>query len=175
LKIGLAVKWGIQNNANLEGANLEGANLEGAYLEGTNLKGAYLKGANLKGAYGFSPETFNPLLLLLDQPGKIRAYKLVTARRTGPFFQYSIYEDGESYSVDNADTSPFEPCGTGIHVATLDWCLRHWEEGYKILIVEFEASDIAAIPHASDGKFRLHRCTVIGEKVLDYKALGLVK
>ena len=173
VKLGLAVRWGHKTGADLEGADLEGADLRGAYLKGANLKGAYLKGAYLRGANGVRPELFNPLLILLDQPGKIRAYKLVTAENKGPYYPSITYADGTSHSVEDADTSLAELCGSGIHLATLNWCLRSWEPGYKILIVEFEAQDIAAIPHASDGKFRLHRCTVIGEKKLDYVALGL--
>ena len=33
-------------------------------------------------------------------------------------------------------------------------------------LAEFEAKDIAAIPIGSDGKFRVHRCTIVGEKDL---------
>ena len=51
IKFGLALKWGIENDANLRGANLRGANLSGAYLSGANLRGANLRGANLRGAY----------------------------------------------------------------------------------------------------------------------------
>ena len=46
VKLGLAVKWGVKEKANLAGANLAGADLDGA-----NLAGAYLDGANLAGAY----------------------------------------------------------------------------------------------------------------------------
>jgi hypothetical protein len=46
----------------------------------------------------------------------------------------------------------------------LDWCLKNHIDGYRVLIVEFTAADIAAIPIATDGKFRLHRCKVVGEK-----------
>lgn len=40
IKLGLAVIWAIENNANLEGANLEGANLEDANLRDANLRSA---------------------------------------------------------------------------------------------------------------------------------------
>ena len=53
-----------------------------------------------------------------------------------------------------------------------DSVLRDWREGLKILVVEFTAADIACIPYASDGKFRLHRCSVVGEK--DLAAIGVV-
>ena len=50
LKIRLAVLWGIENKANLRGANLGGANLRYANLGGANLRYANLRGANLSGA-----------------------------------------------------------------------------------------------------------------------------
>ncbi len=50
LKLGLALKWGVKEGADLEGADLKGADLEGADLKGADLKGANLKGADLKGA-----------------------------------------------------------------------------------------------------------------------------
>ncbi len=48
IKVGLAVKWGVSNRANLDGASLRGANLDGASLDGVNLRGASLIGANLR-------------------------------------------------------------------------------------------------------------------------------
>ena len=46
VKLGLALKWGVETRANLAGAYLTGANLMDA-----NLAGAYLGGADLGGAY----------------------------------------------------------------------------------------------------------------------------
>jgi hypothetical protein len=157
------------SRANLSGANLSGANLSGANLSRANLSGADLSGANLSGAdlydaTGAQPERCTPLLMLLDQPGVTRAYKLVTARGVGPFNGGITYQVGESYEVADADTNPHEHCAAGINVATLDWCLKEWQPGYRVLIVEFTAADIACIPTATDGKFRLHRCRVVGEK-----------
>ena len=77
-------------------------------------------------------------------------------------------------SVDNADTDPTIECGAGINVATLPWCLKNWTAGDRILILEFKKDDIAAIP-VGDGKFRLHRAQIVGEKQLDPEALGLIK
>ena len=114
--------------------------------------------------------------MLLDQPGKIRAYKLVDKDYCSPIqaTKKLKYEIGKTITAE-ANTDPTEHCAAGVNVATLDWCLREWRPGYRILIVEFEAADIACIPHATDGQFRLHRCDVIAEKQLDYAALGLVK
>ena len=51
VKLGLAVQWGVKNNAYLAGANLAGAYLAGAYLAGANLMDANLAGAYLADAY----------------------------------------------------------------------------------------------------------------------------
>ena len=115
--------------------------------------------------------------MLLDQPGKIRAYKLVDADLRSPIQSGGklTYTIGEAVAVKDANTDPADHCAAGVNVATLDWCLKNWKEGRRILVVEFEAKDIACIPTATDGKFRLHRCTVVAEKPLDLPALGLVK
>jgi hypothetical protein len=151
--------------ANLARADLADANLAGADLAGANLARAYLAGANLAGAKGVDPQRTNDLLMLLDQPGKIRAYKLVTADGYGPFNGGIKYEVGQTVSVKNANTDPRAACAAGINVAALPWCLNNYTQGYRILVVEFTAKDIAAIPNG-DGKFRLHRCKVVGEKTL---------
>jgi uncharacterized protein YjbI with pentapeptide repeats len=204
VKLGLAVKWAISAKANLRGADLSGAyligaDLRGAALSGAALSGAYLRGADLSGAYlsgadligadlrgaalsgaylsgarGLAAERVTDLLMLLDQPGKMRAYKLVNQRSEGHINGGIRYVIGESCSVENANTDVTEHCGAGISVATLPWVLREWRPGYRILIVEFEAADIAAIPTCTDGKFRLHRCDVVAEKAIDPVALGLV-
>jgi uncharacterized protein YjbI with pentapeptide repeats len=159
------------SGANLSGADLSGADLSGAYLSGANLSGAYLSRADLSGAYlsraiGMHSERVTSLLMLLDQPGKIRAYKMVDSKLRSPMQPSGkiTYAIGSEYSVPDADTDIHNACSSGINLATLDWCLREFEEGYRILIAEFEAKDIAAIPVASDGKFRVHRCTIVGEK-----------
>jgi hypothetical protein len=51
--------------------------------------------------------------------------------------------------------------------------MKEWKDGYRILIAEFTAKDIAAIPTATDGKFRVFRCKIVGEK--DLKEIGLIQ
>ena len=51
IRLGLAVKWGLANKANLTRAYLTGAYLTGADLTGAYLTGADLTGADLTGAY----------------------------------------------------------------------------------------------------------------------------
>jgi len=50
VKLGLAVRWGYRNGADLSGAVLRGADLRGADLSGADLSGAVLRGADLSGA-----------------------------------------------------------------------------------------------------------------------------
>ena len=153
------------SGANLSGADPSGADLSGANLSRANLSRADLSRADLSGAVGFVRERHIGLLMLLDQPGPIRAYKLVAADGTSPILGEKLhYGIGSTIEVANASTDPDEPCGVGIHVATLPWVLHEWLEGFRVLLVEFTAADIACIPTATDGKFRLHRCTVVGEK-----------
>ena len=168
------------SGANLSGANLSGANLYGAHLSradlsGANLSRADLSRANLSGATGIRPYRVTPLLMLLDQPGKIRAYKMTSASGRSPIHPHGqiTYSVGSTHEVANALPDVNEQCGAGINVATLDWIMREWQPGYRIFVVEFEATDIAAIPTATDGKFRLHRCTVVAEK--DLAEIGLIE
>jgi hypothetical protein len=72
---------------------------------------------------------------------------------------------GESYSVGDADTDDLNQCGAGINLATLPWCLQNWRPGYRVLVAEFSAKDIAAIP-VGDGKFRVKRCRIVREKYI---------
>jgi hypothetical protein len=156
----------------LREANLYGANLREANLHEADLRGTDLREANLRETKGVNPYRCTPLLMLLDQPGAIRAYKLVTERGEGPFNGGIIYEPGGEYAVDHANTDVCESCGAGINLATLDWCMKEWHESYRILIAEFTAAEIAAIPTATDGKFRVKSCRIVGE--VDLRTIGLV-
>ena len=166
------------SRADLSSANLSGANLSGANLFRANLFGANLSGANLSGAKGINKFLATPLMLLADQVGKIRAYKLVEKNGNGPFarsngFDPIKYEVGQTYSVNNACEDDTQDCAPGISLATLQWCMMKWIKGYRIFVAEFARQDIAAIPLASDGKFRVRKCKIVGEK--DLVEIGLVE
>ena len=170
-----AVEMAIKSKASLSRANLSGASLSRADLSGANLSGADLYGAdlsraNLSRARGVNKNLCTPLTILLDQPGKIRAYKLVTQDGVGPYYPEINYLKGKTFSVDNYDESDNQ-CGEGISLATLGWCMKEWKTGYRILVMEFTAKDIASIPFATDGKFRVKKCKRVGEK--DLKEIGL--
>ena len=165
------------NGASLDRANLNHASLIDASLNGARLNGARLNGASLNHAKGLNKYSTTSLYGMFDQSGPIRSYKLIQQNGTGPYAATSggtpiLYEIGQQYEVKDADTDEYKSCGAGINLATLDWCVREWREGYRILIVEHTATDIAAIPIGSDGKYRVFRCKVIGEKNLEQ--LGLM-
>ena len=151
---------------NLRGANLKSANLSGADLMSANLIDADLIDADLRGAKGVNPFLICKLKFLRDQVGKIRAYKLVNHQCEGPIKGGIVYEIGKEYIEPDFDDDEFNNCGKGINLATLDWCIREWIEGFRIFVAEFTRKDIVAIPHTSDGKFRVKKCKIIGEKNL---------
>jgi hypothetical protein len=162
--------------ANLRSADLSSANLSYADLSYADLSSADLSSANLSYAKNINKYLTTPLMSLYDQVGKIRLYKLVTkdySSPTSPGLGYSslTYNIKDILEVLNADSNDFEQCSRGISVATLDWCIKNWQPTYRILIVEFTASDIACVPIATDGKIRLYRCKVIKE--VDLKKIGV--
>ena len=156
----LAVELGVKSGANLGGADLGGA----------DLRDADLRSADLRGAKGISKHITTPLYMLLDQVGKIRAYKLTNTDDEGPFNGGIKYIVGKTVSA-KADSNEEVQCSHGISLASLDWCMNNWQKGYKFKVCEFTRKDIACIPIASDGKFRVSKCKVISEK--DLKELGL--
>jgi len=164
----ITIEKAIQSSADLRSADLRSADLRYA-----DLSSADLSYADLSSALGVNRYLVDPLLILRDQPGKIRAYKLVKENGDSPMSHNAInYRIGESYAVE-ADTDENKHCSHGISLATLNWCIKEWKEGFRILLAEFEAADIAAIPIGTDGKFRVHRCTIVGEK--DLKEIGVVR
>jgi uncharacterized protein YjbI with pentapeptide repeats len=110
----------------LYGADLYGADLSGANLSGANLSRANLSGANLTSAKGIHRDLVTPLRILVEQPGPIRAYKLVTPTGEGPFNAGITYEVGKFYEVADANTDEYQDCAAGINLCTLDWALREW-------------------------------------------------
>src|SRR3990167_6250616 len=124
-----SIKDCLQKN---KGKSLQGADLQGADLQGADLQGADLQGANLWGAKNFNKYTTTPLYGMLDQPGKIIAYKIVNNRNEGIYNGGLVYTIGATIEEKGADTNEFKNCGEGINLATLDWCMREWKPGYKI-------------------------------------------
>ena len=153
------------------------ADLSSANLSRADLSFANLLGANLLGAKGINANRCTPLRILLAQTGTLRAWKLVTKNGEGPYAKSNgyvpiLYEVGKEYE-SVADTDESKDCAAGISLATLDWVMKEWRDGYRVLLVEFDRKDLACIPTGTDGKFRVHRCRVIEE--CDLKEIGLVE
>ncbi|MDD5381901.1 MAG: hypothetical protein PHG53_09745, partial [Phycisphaerae bacterium] len=129
--------------------------------------------ADLRYAKGVNKYLTTPLYLLLDQPAKIRAYKIVKDNYEGIYNGGLIYKKGMALKVTDYNSSEKEQCGSGINLATLDWCIKEYKDGYRIMLCEFTAKDIVAIPIGSDGKFRVKKCKVIKE--IDLVKIGLRK
>ena len=162
------LSWADLSMANLSEANLFRAYLSEANLSWANLSRANLSWADLSGAKNI-PLVFNTFL-----PGvKYTAFKAVTKElksimvhgHIGIVLDYSI---GNIVTVKNANTDRRELCAEGINVAYMEYIAKYHMND-KIVLVEFSGQDVAAIPYASDGKFRLHRCTVIREVTEEVK------
>ena len=159
--------------ANLRDCNLLRADLRGADLRGANLRRTCFRECNLEGARGFVAERCTPLMMLREQVGPLRAYKLVNECGEGSIHGGRVYEIGKQYEVNDASQDPFEHYGSGIHLATLDWCIEKWRPGQRILVAEFLPADISGIPAGGDGKFRVYRCRFLDE--LQLRKLGLTE
>ena len=155
----------IHQRADISEADLSEADLSEANLWRADLRGANLKGANLWEAKNLSPIYQSDLSILKYQKGKIRAFKFLDGDKS-PFQEDKItYKVGKTYSLkkDKCNFDEYELCGSGLNIATLDWCLRETEcdLGKTYIEVEFTAKDIVAIPYNSDGKFRVKKLKVI--------------
>ena len=153
------------------GKSLSGVDLSRAYLSG-----AYLSRADLSGATGVNKYLTSPMYMLLDQIGEIRAYKLVTQDGHGPHYPAFTYTVGETYTEPNFEANEHVDCGPGINLASLDWCLKEWRPGYRILIASFKRrhgnDDNICVPIGSDGKFRVRSCKIVKE--LDLREIGFL-
>jgi hypothetical protein len=96
--------------------------------------------------------------------GRVRAYKYTTKDAESPIQSPKIkYVPGQIYEIKDADTGPDSGCHKGINVADVAWCKKNGGTGSRMFAFEFDIADIAAIPTATDGKFRLHRCLCVEE------------
>lgn len=120
---------------------------------------------------GLNEYTINPNMILKDCTRTIQALKMVTKDYSSPIYLSKIkYEVGGVIEVSKINEDPEETCGAGLHVATLPWIKRNWQQGSKILLVEFSPKDII-IPYSSEGKYRVRKLKVVKE--LDPKKYGL--
>ena len=187
--------------ANLQGADLWRANLYDAKLQGANLQGTSLQGANLQGANLRKATLHNVDLQESDlrkanlQETDLRdnnfsflpdlySLKLLPPNTTLRYWKYLIdgvspyrsctYKVGKIYKFKDYDKDERITCSKGGNVATLMWCLQDCLYANEFIEVEFKVKDIAAIPFATDGKFRVKKFKVI-RKINRKQALKLLR
>ena len=156
-------EWNTWRSATSEKIDLRGADLTGAYLADAYLTDAYLTDADLAGAIGITPYKTQPLYALRMSATPVTLFGLVNADGQGIYDGGITYAVGHVVEIADYDTDETHGCGAGINLGTLQWCLKQWSEGYRVLRVTVEPADIVAIPLMSDGKLRVRRCTVVDE------------
>lgn len=147
----------------LYGATLRAAKCEGMMLEETRIPARMLLAETVLRRYKHEQ---TPLIDLKDQIGPIRLYKLVNANGCAIFYPTIRYTIGETYTVNDVNSDESVECGSGINLGTLSWCVRNWKNNERILIAEFSRDDIACIPTGNDGRIRVRKCKIVGEKNL---------
>jgi len=155
--------------ANLSYANLSYANLSYANLSSANLRYANLSSANLSYAKLIDTllEGVNWLTWIGITPinGKARAYKIINSQGEGIYQGGINYLKDKQFTVGNINQDVNQDCGTGINLATFQWCLNAKSgKSQRLLLMEFEVdNDNVVCPIASDGKFRVKHCVKVGE------------
>ena len=146
------------SSADLSYADLRYADLRYADLSYADLSYADLSSADLKGNAKIWQ---SDLSILKYQVGELRAFKYLDGDISP--YQNIEYKVGKTYIEKDYDDDEKNLCGTGLNVATLDWCLGDTgcdlEKTY--IEVSFQVKDIVAIPYASDGKFRVKKFKVL--------------
>jgi len=165
--------------ANLRGANLREADLRGADLREANLWEANLRGANLRGADLWGANYKEPLFLcdlyslkLLPKNTVLTFWKYLRDG-TSPYRNFK-YEVGKEYKFEQYNSDENNQCGEGGNVATLMWCLKDDLNANEFIEVEFRVKDIVAVPHLTDGKFRVKKLKVL-RKMNRKKVVKLLK
>jgi len=149
--------------AYLQGADLQGADLQSAYLQGAYLQGAYLQSAYLQETIYGDINWLAYIGIVPDKTGKARAYKLVTKEGEGIYQGGINYLEALEFSVPEVDADINIKCSYGVNLATLQWCIVNRQaNSNRLLLMEFDVK-YAVCPIGSDGKFRVKKCTNVGE------------
>ena len=122
VKIGLAVRWAIKNEANLREANLRGADLSEANLRGANLREANLYWANLREANlrGANLREANLRGANLSEANLYGADSISDRIIDG-----GIRSDGYRFLLTRTDPGPWR-IKAGCRNFTLDEAREHW-------------------------------------------------
>ena len=144
-------KWLIGNGG--KRADLRCADLRYTDLSYADLLKTIFEGINWLAYFGIVP----------DSRGKARAYKVTTSQGNGVYTDGVNYISAKEFSAElNKDVT--QHCASGINLATFAWCLNEKQEGRRLFLMAFKVSpENVCVPVGSDGKFRVAKCTKIGE------------
>ena len=149
--------------ADLRGADLQFANLRNADLQGADLQGADLRGADLKNTILEDINWLAYIGIVPDKKGFAYAYKITNSAGEGIYNGGINYTKGMNFKVDKVDEDTNRQCSYGINLATFSWCLNQFtDKTYRLFMFKFNTKD-AVCPIGSDGKFRVKKCTKVGE------------
>jgi len=98
-----------------------------------------------------------------NKRGYALAYKIINSVGEGIYNGGINYLNGEEFGVKEVDPDVYKQCSFGINLATFRWCLEtKSNDTQRCLLFRFNKKD-AVCPVASDGKFRVKKCTKIAE------------
>ena len=146
-----------------EQADLSSADLSSADLSSANLSSADLRYAKLTDTILADINWLAYIGIVPNKSGMAYAYKMTKANGEGPFNAGIDYTKSVNFSVPKRNTDVSEQCGEGINLATLAWCLNNFKDKtYRLFMMRFDVKD-AVCPVGSDGKFRVLKCSKVGE------------
>ena len=135
--------------------------MRGSDLSYSDLSDTILEGINWLAYIGITP----------NEKGFAYAYKITTKEGEGIYQGGINYTKGKVFSVDSVDKDVNEQCSYGINLATYRWCLEAKQTtSQRLFMFKFNVSDCVC-PVASDGKFRVRKCTKVGE--CDWKGVPM--
>jgi hypothetical protein len=162
------------SSADLRSANLSSADLISADLSSADLRSADLSSANLRETILGDIDWLPWMGIVPDARGYARAYKLTNSKKEGIYKRGIVYGKKGKVAA-TLDTDVNQQCGSGINLATLQWCLRELKqagENPHLYIYQFRVSpENVCAPMASDGKFRVGEATLVGECDLNGRLL----
>jgi len=104
-----------------------------------------------------------------DLWGRLILYKAVQANRApyyhhfGQAFYPPVYQNGAEISCSLYNKSRFQDCGSGLHVATLEFALNFGKsstQGQTVLEVAVWPNDVVCVPLSNEGKIRVKKLYV---------------
>ena len=149
--------------ASLRGASLSNADLSNADLSNADLSNADLSYASLRDTILNNINWLAYIGIVPNKSGVAFAYKITTGDGEGIYQGGINYIKARRFEVDEVDANVNIQCSYGINLATFGWCLNQFtSKSRRLFMFEFNVKD-AVCPVGSHGKFRVKKCTKVGE------------